>query len=192
MNASRRNILIFAIIAFLGVVANLPAGDNEKPVLRIAYSKVIDDLPFFVGVEEGFFEKEGVRVELVRLTGAANNLAAVMRNDLQAGIMSSSQVFPAAQQELSIKVVSWLGKAHSGTHCGLHVRKSGDIHKLRDLRGKKIAMSNDNMSRMIISEALEKAGMTIRDIEVILGVGSEDPMQHEAVLKSGRVDVIIA
>jgi ABC-type nitrate/sulfonate/bicarbonate transport system substrate-binding protein len=72
------------------------------------------------------------------------------------------------------------------------VRKKGDIHKISDLRGKKIAMSNDNMSRMIISEALAKAGMTVQDVNVVLGIGSEDPMQHEAVLKSGRVDVILA
>jgi NitT/TauT family transport system substrate-binding protein len=175
--------------AFAG---GIPSENSDKPVIRVAYGKVIDDLPFYVGVEEGLFEKEGVHVELVRLIGAANNLAAVIRNDLQAGIMSSSQTFPAAQQALPIKIVSWLGRAHQGTHCGLHVRKDSDIHKIRDLRGKKIAMSNDNMTRGIISEALAKAGLAIKDVEVILGIGSDDPMQHEAVLKSGRVDVIIA
>jgi NitT/TauT family transport system substrate-binding protein len=187
----RKIFLLFALILLFGVIG-VYAGDNAKPVIRLAYSKVIDDLPFYVGVEEGLFEKEGVHLELVRLIGANNILAAVVRDDLQAGIISSSQVFPAAQQKLPIKVVGWLGKAHKGTHCGLHVRKDGNIRNIRDLRSKKIALSNDNMTRTIISEALAQKGMTVRDVELVLGIGSDDPIQHEAVLKSGRVDVIIA
>jgi ABC-type nitrate/sulfonate/bicarbonate transport system substrate-binding protein len=188
----KKNMLLLMALFLAATVHWAFAADDTNPVIHLAYSRVIDDLPFFVGIEEGFFEKEGVHVELVRLTGATNTLAAVVRDDLQAAVISSVQVFPAAQQSLPIKVVSWLGRAHSGTHCGLHVRKNGDIHSLQNLRGKKIAMSNDNMSRMIISEALAKKGMTTSDVEIILGLGSDDPMQHEAVLKSGRVDVIIA
>jgi NitT/TauT family transport system substrate-binding protein len=180
------------IIVNYALPGEKPSANSMKPVIHLAYSRVIDDLPFFVGIEEGFFEKEGVTVELVRITGGLNTLAAVVRDDLQAAVISSAQVFPAAQQELPIKVVSWLGRAHPGTHCGFHVRKNGDIKNLQDLRGKKIATSNDNMSRMIISEALAKKGMKISDVEIVLGIGSDDPMQHEAVLKSGRIDVIIA
>jgi NitT/TauT family transport system substrate-binding protein len=191
MIAIKITILLLAVIAFLGIALGMPSENSDKPVIHLAYSRVIDDLPFFVGIEEGFFEKEGVHVELTRLVGANNILAAVMKDDLQAGIISSAQVFPAAQQSLPIKIVSWLGRAHAGTHCGLHVKKDSDINSLQDLRGKKIALSNDNMPRMIISEVLSRNRMTIHDVELILG-GFDDPMQHEAVLKSGRVDVIIA
>jgi NitT/TauT family transport system substrate-binding protein len=190
MSFMEKCIIPTAIIILIGISCFVFAAD--KPVIRISYSRVIDDLPFYVGVEEGFFEKEGVRVELSRVVGANNILAAVIRNDLQAGIISATQVFPAAQQALPIKVVSWLGKAHSGTHCGIHVRKSGDIQTLADLRGKKISLSNDNMNRTIISEALAHANMTSGDANLILGMALDDPMQHEAVLKSGRVDAIIA
>jgi NitT/TauT family transport system substrate-binding protein len=183
--------LILVSVAHSGFVGGAD-GANGKPVIRLAYSRVIDDLPFFVGIEEHFFEKEGVQVELVRLTGATTTLAAVMRDDLQASVISSAQVFPAAQQSLPIKVVAWLGRAHSGTHCGLHVRKESDIYRLQDLRGKRISVSNDNMTRTIVSEALSQVGMTTRDVDIILGIGADDPMQHEAVLKTGRVDVIIA
>ena len=195
---TRKILLTCAAFMFVCFVEqNLPAGgaphpDADRPVLRLAYSKVIDDLPFFVGVEEGFFERAGVKVELVRVVGESNMIAAVIRNDIQAGILSVTQVFPAADQRLPIKVVGWLGKTHRGTHCGLHVRKDADIQAIRDLRGRKVALANSNMNRMIVSEALSKAGMTLRDVDLVLGIGSEDPMQHEAVLKSGRVDVIIA
>jgi|WetSurMetagenome_2_1015567.scaffolds.fasta_scaffold26774_4 NitT/TauT family transport system substrate-binding protein len=186
-------VILFAAwlpcIAFAGSALDKPA---TKPAIRLAYSRVIDDLPFFVGIEEGLFEKEGVRLELVRLTGANNILAGVMRDDLQAAVISAAQVFPAVQQNLPIKVVGWLGRAHADTHCGLHVRKDGSIRKTSDLRGKRIALSGDNMTRTIVSEALAQKGMTTGDVNLVMGVGLDDPMQHEAVLKSGRVDVVIA
>jgi NitT/TauT family transport system substrate-binding protein len=188
----RRTISLIVLIVLCSMLPGALAGDGDKPIIRIAYSRVIDDLPFYVGVEEGLFEKEGVRVELERLTGAQNTIAAVMRNDLQAGVISVTQAFPAAQQALPIKIVGWLGKTHEGTHCGLHVRKDGDIKTIKDLRGKKIALSNSDMNRTIVSESLAQKGMTISDVELVLGIGLDDPMQHEAILKSGRVDVIIA
>lgn len=163
-----------------------------RPVIRVAYNRVIDDLPFFVGIEEKFFEKEGVHVELTMLTGATNTLAAVLRNDIQAAPMGISQVYPAAQQALPVKIVAWLGRSHSRTHCGLHVRKDAPIRGFKDLRGKRIAVSGDISNRMVVSQALALGGMTDRDARIILGIEMSEPMQNEAVLKTGRVDAIVA
>jgi NitT/TauT family transport system substrate-binding protein len=168
------------------------SADDTKPVIRLAYSRVIDDLPFFVGIEEGFFEREGVRVELTRLTGATNVLAAVLKDDLQAAVIGWNQAYSAAQQGLPIKVVSWLGRSHKGTRCGLHVRSDSKISGLADLKGKRIAVSADISSRMVVSQALVKGGLSKEDIDLILGLELGEPMQHEAILKTGKVDVIIA
>lgn len=162
------------------------------PLIRLAYSRVIDDLPFFVAIEEGFFEQEGVSVELVRLTGGANMIAAVLKDDLQAGIISASHVFCAAHEKLPIKVVAWLGKAHQGTRCGIHVRKESSIQSVGDLKGKRIALSGDISTRSMVFQSLAQSGMTSKDVDLILGIELGEPMKHEAVLKSGRVDAIVA
>jgi ABC-type nitrate/sulfonate/bicarbonate transport system substrate-binding protein len=187
-------VLVLALQFMLPMViaGSAPSAGNSKPVIRLAYSRVIDDLPFFVGIEEGFFEQEGVQVELTRLTGATTTMAAVFRDDIQAAVIGLSQVYPAAQQGLPIKVAAWLGRTHSKTHCGLHVRKDAPIHSLKDLRGKRIAVSGEISNRMMVAEALAKGGMTDRDATVILGIELNEPMQHEAILKTGRVDVTIA
>lgn len=179
--------LAFMLLAGAGI-----ARDKDMPVIRLAYSRVIDDLPFFVGIEEKLFEREGVRVEMTRLTGNTTALAGVMRNDIQAAVIGLPQVYAAADQSLPIKVVAWLGRTHPGTHCGLHVRRDAPIRSLGDLRGKRIAVSGDISSRMMVYQALEKGGVAAADAHVILGLEMSEPMQHEAVLKTGKVDVVVA
>jgi ABC-type nitrate/sulfonate/bicarbonate transport system substrate-binding protein len=72
------------------------------------------------------------------------------------------------------------------------VRKDAPIRDLRDLRGKRIAVSGDISSRMMVYQALEKGGVAAADAHVILGLEMSEPMQHEAVLKTGKVDVVVA
>ena len=199
MNVTKKFCLFFLMILLTTSASFAPVASAQSkikgkplPVIKLAYSRVIDDLPFFVGVEEGFFEQEGVRVELSRITGATTTLAAIYRNDIQAAIIGISQVYPAAAQKLPIKIVSWLGRSHSDTHCGLHIRSDAAINSFSDLRGKRIAVSGDISNRMLVAQALALGGLTERDATVILGLELSEPMQHEAVLKTGRVDVIVA
>ena len=185
----------FLTVGFLmlsAFAAGLQAADGNLPVIRLAYSRVIDDLPFYVGIEEKFFEEEGVRVELSRVTGDTNILAAVMKDDIQAAVIYVTQLYAASEQGIPIKVVSWLGRTHKGTRCGLQVRKDSDIYSLKDLKGKRIALSMDISDRALVLEALTRGGLTERDAQLILGIELNQPMQHEAVLKTGRVDADIA
>jgi NitT/TauT family transport system substrate-binding protein len=189
----RISYLLTAVLLMLLVCsACLTTADKNLPVIRIAYSRVIDDLPFYVGIEEKLFEQEGVRVELSRVTGDINVLAAVMKDDIQAAVIYVTQLYAASEQGIPITVVSWLGRTHTGTRCGLQVRKDSDIYSLKDLRGKRIAVSLDISDRALVLEALARGGMTERDAQLILGIELNQPMQHEAVLKTGRVDADIA
>jgi ABC-type nitrate/sulfonate/bicarbonate transport system substrate-binding protein len=190
---SRLCVFLTAGFLVLSIFAGaLTAADNSLPVIRLAYLRVIDDLPFYVGIEKKFFEQEGVHVELSRLEGDTNVLAAVMRDDIQAAIIYVTQLYAASEKDIPIKVVAWLGRTHKGTRCGLHVRRDSDIKSFRDLRGKRIAVSTDIGDRALVLEALAKGGMTARDAQLILGMELNQPMQHEAVLKTGRVDAVIA
>ena len=93
----------FALMLLAGAACTR---NKELPVVRLAYTRSIDDLPFFVGMEEKLFEREGVRVEMTRLTGNTSALAGVMRNDIQAAVIGLPQVYSAAGQSIPIKV--WL------------------------------------------------------------------------------------
>lgn len=179
------------VMVFLSCPLSLWA-EEKAPVMKVVYSRSIDDLPLYVGLEEGFWEEEGLSVELVRLTGEQNIIAAALHGDVHAGRLDPGSFFHAVMQKIPIKIVAWLGHAHTGTHCGLHVDAKSGINSLEDLKGKRIAEAGSITTAMILSEALAAAGLTESDARIIKGIKLDDAMKHEAALRSKGVDVIVA
>lgn len=163
-----------------------------EEVMKVTYARSIDDLPLYVALEEGLWEKEGLKVELVRLVGEHNIIAAALHGDIDAGHLDLGGAFHAGLRNIPVKVVVWLGHAHKGTRCGLHVDQKSNIKSIQDLKGKRVAESGTITTAMILSETLKKAGLSKDDIRAIKGIKLDDSMKHEAALRSKGVDVIVA
>ncbi len=182
-------LLLFALSFFMWQCR--PAPKNAWGTFRISYGRTIDDLPFFVGIEEGFFKDEGLTVEQVLIGKSAEALAALFKNEIQCCELSFSDIIFAAQKKLPVKVVTWMGRAHVRTRCGFHVRQDGDIRTILDLKGCKIALGGALSSRVITFTLLKKANLKPEDVNLILGLELNEPMKLEAALKSGQVDVVL-
>ena len=182
---------IFIIIVMISILF-LSNISGAEEVMKITYGRSIDDLPLYVALEEGFWEKEGLKVELVRLVGEHNIIAAALHGDIDAGHLELGGAFHAGLRNIPIKVVVWLGHAHKGTRCGLHVDQKSNISSIYDLKGKRIAESGSITTAMILSQTLKKAGLKKDDIRAIKGIKLDDSMKHEAALRSKGVDVIVA
>ena len=165
---------------------------SADDVMKITYSRGIDDLPLYVALEEGLWEKEGLKVELVSLVGEHNIIAAALHEDIDAGHLDLGGAFHAGLRNIPVKVVAWLGHSHKGTRCGLHVDQKSNIQNIEDLKGKRIAESGSITTAMILNETLKKAGLEKDDIRAIKGIKLDDSMKHEAALRSKGVDVIVA
>lgn len=160
--------------------------------IRISYGMFIDDLPFYVAQEEGFWSDEGLKVEMVRLKGENNIMAAAMKGDIQGGGLDLPSAFHASLQDLPFKVVAWFGRANERTRCGIHVDKESKIFNVKDLKGKTLVVSGSMTPRTILHEALLKNNMTIEDLNVVKGVKIDYATQQEAALRAKGVDGIIA
>ena len=185
----RHCILIVAVMISILIFSNMSCA---KEVMKITYGRSIDDLPLYVALEEGLWEKEGLKVELVRLVGEQNIIAAALHGDIEAGLLELGGAFHAGLRNIPVKVVVWLGHAHKGTRCGLHVDQKSNINSIYDLNGKRVAESGTITTAMILSETLKKAGLNKDDIRAIKGIRLDDSMKHEAALRSKGVDVIVA
>ena len=181
-------------VAMLGL-SSLPvqaeAADGDLPVVKVVYWRSIDDLPLYVGVEKGYFKDAGVDVQLEFIKGEQNALAAVIRGDVDAGYISLASLIKLAEKKAPIKVVMWMGHAHPGTKCGIHVGAQTPYKTLGDVKGMRLASSGSINSKTMLVHALSKGGMTLKDVRVLWGGTPDNPMQHEAALRSGGIDAFI-
>lgn len=188
--------IILLIFFITGVITFLGCSKKEKQTdlipFKISYNRNIDDLPLFVGMEKGYFKEEGLKIEQVKFDKTSNAIAGMFKGDIQACQVSFYDVVFAVQKNLPVKAVTWFGRAHKGTRCGFHIKKDNDMKSIKDLKGKKIALGNSISTRIITFTMLKQAGLTSDDVKLVLGLELDEPMKHEAALKSGRVDVITA
>jgi NitT/TauT family transport system substrate-binding protein len=190
MKISRFKKYIFRIVLIALIFSSGMSVADET--MKITYSRGIDDLPLYVALEEGLWEKEGLKVQMVMLVGEQNIVAAALHGDIDAGHIELGGAFHAGLQNIPVRVVAWLGHAHKGTRCGLHVDQKSNINSIADLKGKRIAESGTITTAMILSESLKSAGLNMDDINAIKGIKLDDAMKHEAALRSKGVDAIVA
>lgn len=185
-------VFIFVMIQSFILVQSSWAAESFLGTMNVTYGRSIDDLPLYVGLEKEFWKQEGLDVNLIRLVGEHNVVAAALHGDIDAGHLDPGSAFHVALKNIPIKIVAWLGHAHSGTHCGLHVDPKSNIQGLEDLKGARVAEGGSITTAMILSETLKKAGLSSKDIRSIKGIKLDDSMKHEAALRSKGVDVIVA
>lgn len=163
----------------------------EKPTVKLTYWKSIDDLPLYVAKERGYFEESGVNVELKFIKGEQNALAAALRGDVNGGYISLASLIKLAEKKVPVKVVLWMGHAHEGTKCGIHVGAQTQYEQLTDLKGIRLATGGSINSKTMLTHALSKGNLGLRDIRTLWGATPDNPMQYEAALKSGGIDAFI-
>jgi NitT/TauT family transport system substrate-binding protein len=153
-------ILVVAAVVFFATRPKGPIVSQKK--IRVGYLPIAAELPLFVAVEQGYFEKAGIQVELVRLA-SSNDLGTAATSD-QIDILAgaaSNVVFDigltAGKRHLLFSVNPYSNApGHITDH--LIVRKDSKINTIADLKGKKVAGFPGSV-RVLIFLILEKYGV---------------------------------
>lgn len=194
----RRRVVAALIVLLLAVtLLAVGCGDDDDDeaaqgggdvTMKVGTAPIADPAPLFVGVEEGFFEDEGVTVEpeFVETGGVA--VAAVVEGSLQAGFSNSVAIMSAFEKGLDLRVVSVAASGGETTEQGyepLVVAEDSDIEEPADLEGKTIAISAlKTIDEVTTKVALENAGVDVSSVEFV-----EVPRPDmAAAVARGRVD----
>ena len=81
--------------------------------------------------------------------------------------------------------------AHAKTKCGIHIGKDSKYKTLKDIKGLRIATSGSLAAKTLVRRAAELGGYEMKDIRPLWGGRPDNPMQHEAALRSGGIDAFI-
>lgn len=87
-------ILFCSIIILISIALLFNNKDNNKNLTKIKVAEVTHSIfytPMYVSDALGFFEEEGLDVEIILTSGADNVAAAVLSDDVQIGFCGSEQ-----------------------------------------------------------------------------------------------------
>jgi ABC-type nitrate/sulfonate/bicarbonate transport system substrate-binding protein len=165
----------------------------QAPVkVRAGMVAAIDQMALPIAVERGFFEKEGLDVQIARpyATGvdALNALQAGEADLVQVGVPMIGAVLRGMDLVAVGNYTGNAAKAGSDATLSMVARADSGITKdLKSLRGKKIAASFGTINHLYTLALIEKAGLTPQDVNL---VNTPPPDMAVALLSKG-VDAIV-
>jgi ABC-type nitrate/sulfonate/bicarbonate transport system substrate-binding protein len=177
-----RHFLSFAIIAVLCFVYT-PVYSSEKLIVDYGGHAGFQSA-VWVAKDLKIFDKYGLDVDVIMITGSARSIAALLGGSTQFATGSATGPLAAAAKGSDVKLLA----ASYNKFPYAFVAKS-EIHSPKDLRGKKVNILNYGGSNdFALQLSLKEWGLKLSDIKVI--VGGDSPTRL-ASLMTGRTDATV-
>ena len=135
----------------------------EQTTLRVGVIPIADVAPLYLGVKQGFFEEQNLKIEPQLAEGGAAITPAVLSGDFQIGFSNTVSLLIAASKDLPVTIISQGvlgGKSEDEAWADLLVLKDGPIKDPKDLEGKTIAVNTlSNICEVTIRKSLSDMGV---------------------------------
>jgi NitT/TauT family transport system substrate-binding protein len=135
------------------------SGSGES--IKLALSPWPGWFVWYLVKEKGFFEKNGVKVDLVWFPVYSDSLAALSTGKVDANSQTLSDTLTPASKGIGVKAVLVNDNSNGGD--GIVVKP--EIASLKDLKGKKVATELGTVDHLLMLTALSKQGLKETDVD---------------------------
>lgn len=186
----RRGVVALVSITLAALLVAVSPG-RAAPVLikvRVGIVAAIDQLGVPVALDRGLFEKWGLDVTIATpFPTGVDQLNALQAGEIEMGQVGVPMI-GAVLRGMDLVIL--------GNYSGSAVRLGGDdtmalvsregsgIRAIRDLKGKRIAVSFGTISHLYILGILERAGLAVSDVTLV----NSPPAEMPVALRGGAVD----
>jgi len=167
---------------------SIAVGILAAPLPAAAEVKVgLSDWPgwvaWYVAEQKGFFKKHGADVKLVWFANYTDSISALSAGQVDANSQTWSDTMAPLSKGLALKTI--MVNDNSAGNDALLV--SPKIKSFAELKGKKIALEEFSVSHFLLTMALAKNKMTLKDVQVV-NMSAGDAA---AAFMAGRVDAAV-
>ncbi|GAB2476377.1 ABC transporter substrate-binding protein [Xylanimonas ulmi] len=163
-------------------------GSGALTPVSVGVIPIVDVAPIYLGVEQGFFEEEGLDVTLELAQGGAAIVPAVMSGQYQFGFSNTTSLILASEQGLGITILT-AGAISTGEvgadFGGVVAMPDSGIATAADLAGKTVAVNTlKNIGDTTVRAVVDQAGAD-PDSVTFVEMGFPD---MPAAVAGGQVD----
>jgi NitT/TauT family transport system substrate-binding protein len=183
----QRSIALVALAA--GLFAASASASAQTQTVRVGWcAKTISSAaaPYAIATKLGWFEKDGIKVEVVPLPGSTDCMKLVATKELQAALPSVEPLAIIRPQGVKAK---FFYTAYQSNIYGIAVPADSPIKTVTDLKGKKIGVTSMASAGVIVARALVKQAGLDPDKDVSIVVAGESA-QTAALVNSKQVDAL--
>ncbi|KMS76672.1 nitrate ABC transporter substrate-binding protein [Streptomyces viridochromogenes] len=164
------------------------ASSGGVTTVKLGLIPIVDVAPLYLGQKQGFFEKQGLKLEFTPAQGGAAIVPGVVSGQFQFGFSNVTSLMVAQTNGLPVQAVA-NGIASTGVRGkdfnGLMVKKDSPVKSPKRLEGKKVAINTlKNINETAVRQAVRKAGGDPDKVELVEMAFDQMP----AALDQGQID----
>jgi NitT/TauT family transport system substrate-binding protein len=187
----------FSRTAFLGGSAAagtaLAAGLAPRPAsaatqIRVCYIPIVDELPMYVGVDQGFFKKRDLDVSGIVVANQGVLISSLASGSAELGSSVLVSMLPAVEAGIPLVAVAACVTFPVPHNVGVLARTDGGIKTAKDLVGKKVGIPGiKSYFQVMTTRWLAEKGVDASKLTFV----EVPPPQTADVLKAGQVDAVV-
>ncbi|MCS7172703.1 MAG: ABC transporter substrate-binding protein [Armatimonadetes bacterium] len=166
--------LLLGVFWWLAVASLSSSAWGQAGVLiRVGTPGAVSDAGIFLGLERGYFQEEGLQVQLNHRMRSTEIIPALATGLLDVGGIEIIPAFlNAVQQGAGMRIVATKGSFSKGHGFNVLVIRrelfdGGLVRSVRDLRGRRIAVTNlAGVQTYLLERMLARGGVTLREVQL--------------------------
>jgi NitT/TauT family transport system substrate-binding protein len=181
---------VAGLTVFGGPAASAPQKAAQTTEITVNTLPISNGLPLDLGINKGFFRKQGISIKKVTLQSGNDIVLALANRSGEIGYVGYVPAMIARTQGIPVTVVAASdveGTSVNDNWQNILVRSNSSIRTVADLRGKTIAVNAlKGVGEVMIKAALRKRGVNPDSINLL---AMPFPTMR-AALRNGQVDAI--
>lgn len=171
----------FLLIVILFGVSILISCQTTPLPLRVAVNLWPGFETLYLARSLGYYENTPIK--LLDFPSGTEQVRVYRNNNLESAAISLDEALELATTNPDVRIVTVIDFSEGGDV----ILAKPEIPNLQALKGKRVGVEANALGAYIITRALEKAGMTMEDIQVVsLGLS-----EHERAFKDGIIDAVV-
>ncbi len=175
---------LFLLAAALVVLARPAEAATPLKPYKVGFNAWIGSIGFFVAKEKGFFKDEGLDLQTKSFSSPGDGLKPLLSGDLDAVLTTADTVLTILDKAPGQMKIVYLTDTSAGADAILAKKEIADI---KAIKGKKVAATLGQCNQLLLDKALEKAGLTEKDIQLV----NMNPDDAGAAFAAGQIDVAV-